>query len=229
MKEKIIELTENNIKYMMDIKKVQIDMLQSQINPHFILNSLQLLDWRAKRLKDQQLNTMIESLGKIIQISFSSKESLILLDTEIDLIKEYIKIQQYRHPNLSIQFESSFDDVLMDYKIPKLSIQPLVENAFHYSNYNHNHELFISVTAHRIEDIVIISVTNTGSVFEDSLLAKLYAGELKAAGHGIGLINIDKRIKYTFSNNYGLTIVNKDNLATVLIKLPFYTGDAKNV
>ncbi len=229
MKGEITELTENNIKNMLDIKKVQIDMLQSQINPHFILNTLQLLDWRAKRLKDNQLNKMIEALGKIIKISLSSKESLILLDTEIDLIKEYIKIQQYRNPNLTIRFESNFDDDLMEYKIPKLSIQPLVENAFHYSNFNSNHELFISVKAHKINDVVMISVSNSGSVFEKELLKKLYAGEIKTTGHGIGLINIDKRIKYTYSNDYGLTVDNKDSWATVRIKLPFYTGDAKNV
>ena len=229
MKEEIIELTGNNIKNMLDIKKVQIEMLQSQINPHFILNTLQLLDWRAKKLKDTQMNNMIEALGKIIQISLSSKDSLILLDTEIDLIKEYIKIQQYRDPHLTIRFEASFDDILMDYKIPKLSIQPVVENAFHYSNFNKNHELHISVKARRIDDTVIITVSNSGSIFENGLLEKLYTGEIKPTGHGIGLINIDKRIKYTFSNDYGLTTGNKDELATVIIRLPFYTGDAKNV
>lgn len=229
MKETITDLTENNINNMLDIKKVQIEMLQSQINPHFILNSLQLLDWRAKRLKDRQLIDMIESLGRIIQISLSSKESLILLDTEIDLIKEYIKIQKYRNSNLTISFEANFDDELMDYRIPKLSIQPLVENAFHYSDYNHNNELSISVIAHRIDDIVMISVSNTGSKFENDLLPKLYAGEIKTTGHGIGLVNIDKRIKYTYSNEFGLTLANQNNMATAIILLPFYTGDAKNV
>jgi two-component system sensor histidine kinase YesM len=229
MKEEITELTENNMRNMMDIKKVQIDMLQSQINPHFILNTLQLLDWRAKRLKDNQLNRMIEALGKIIKISLSGKESLILLDTEIDLIKEYIKIQQYRNPNLTIRFKATVDDDLMEYKIPKLSIQPIVENAFHYSDFNPNDELFVCVTARKIDDIVLISVSNSGSEFEERLLEKLYAGDIKTAGHGIGLINIDKRIKYTYSGDYGISVANVDGLATVLLRLPFYTGDAKNV
>lgn len=219
MVERVEKLTEAKIEAETSRKKAIIEMLQTQINPHFVFNVLQLLNWRAKKARDKNLSLMIESLGRILQVSLS-KDVLIYLDSEINLVDEYIIIQKLRNPDIDIELSKKIDNELIDFLLPKLSIEPLIENAIAYSSPKDN-AISIDIAAHLVNDKVVVSVSNTGSCFEDNLLDKLASGAVKPHGHGIGLVNISRRLEYFYGKQYGLMLKNEDGRAVVSFQLPY--------
>ncbi len=219
MAERVKSLTEAKLNAEMEKKRTHIEMLQLQISPHFVLNALQMLDWRAKKQKDAELSLMIESLGRILQVSLS-KDTHVYLDTELNLVEEYIYIQQKRNPeriiNLAVDIS---DDSLFGLIIPKFSIQPLVENACRYASASLA-EISIVISGCIEGGKLHIKVSNTGSVYEDDLIEKLKRGEIVAHGNGIGMMNIIKRIEYAYGPEYGLRTSNENGMATVEVILP---------
>jgi len=219
MAERVNVLTEAKLNAEMEKKRTYIEMLQLQISPHFVLNALQMLDWRAKKQKDTELSLLIESLGRILQVSLS-KDTHVYLDTELNLVEEYLYIQQKRNPERIINLKIDIsDNSLYGLIIPKFSIQPLVENACRYAAASFS-EIIIIING-RIEDGKLhIRVSNTGSSYEDGLIDKLKRGEIVAQGNGIGMMNIIKRIEYAYGPEYGMQTFNENGMATVEIILP---------
>ncbi len=224
MTERVKSLTEAKLEAEMDKKRTYIEMLQLQISPHFVLNALQMLDWRAKKQKDKELSLMIESLGRILQVSLS-KENQVYLDTELNLVQEYIYIQQKRNPEREINLVVDItDDSLYGLIVPKFSIQPLVENACRYASVSLN-KIDIFIKSYIEDGKLYLKVSNTGSTYEPDLIEKLLKGEVRAHGNGIGMMNILKRIEYSYGSSYGLSTDNDDGMATVTIILPVISED----
>lgn len=218
MAERVNVLAEAKLNAEMEKKRTYIEMLQLQISPHFVLNALQMLDWRAKKQNDAELSLMIESLGRILQVSLS-RDTHVFLDTELNLVEEYIYIQQKRNPERIINLKIDIsDNRLYGLIIPKFSIQPLIENACRYASASLS-EILIIISG-RIEDGKLhIRVSNSGSVYENGLIEKLKRGEIVAQGNGIGM-NIIKRIEYAYGPEYGMQTFNENGMATVEIILP---------
>lgn len=224
MAERVNRLSEAKLEAEMDKKRTYIEMLQLQISPHFVLNALQMLDWRAKKQKDRELSLMIESLGRLLQVSLS-KENQVYLDTELNLVQEYIYIQQKRNPERTINLNIDIaDEFIYGLIVPKFSIQPLVENACRYGSPSLN-SIYIRIKSYIDDDKLYIKVSNTGSLYEPNLIEKLQKGEIQAHGNGIGMMNILKRIEYSYGSGYGLKTDNDDGMATVTIILPVISED----
>ncbi|MCD7906951.1 MAG: sensor histidine kinase, partial [Clostridium sp.] len=149
------------------------------------------------------------------------------LEQELELIRAYMTIQKIRFEerlDYTIMVSPSYNKV----PIPKLTIQPLVENAIQYGLEQTTEECVILITAELTGTLFSLYVKNNGSQFEDHLLERLQTAEILPNGLGIGLLNIDKRLKLTFGPEYGLSLYNEGELAVARISIPFQESEDHN-
>ena len=201
-------------------RKQEFDTLQSQINPHFLYNTLESINWRAKASKNAEISMMAESLGTLLRSTLSNHESLVELDYELELVRAYITIQKIRFED-RLDFVSLVADDLHHILMPPLTIQPLIENAIRYGMEEMTETCHVELLVRHEDDKVLIRVKNNGSVFEEDLLEKLKRREKQPNGFGIGLMNIDQRIRLLFGDACGLELKNEDDCATANIHIPF--------
>ena len=201
------------------LKDTTIKMLQQQINPHFLYNTLDTMNWLAQKCGSEEISTLANSLGCLFRSSISDQRDLIPLSEELSILDNYISIQEIRFQN-RMTFHLLVSDHLRNVPVPKLCIQPLVENALKYSVEYTDQPCIIQVTIREYENDCLIEVANTGSQFEEDILNRIRNHEIIPHGSGIGLDNIDSRLKLLYGSHYGLHISNKDHMATVTLKIP---------
>lgn len=244
MASEIETLINNDYKLKLDMKNMQLKTLEAQINPHFLYNTLDSINWRARAAGNEDISIMVESLGTLLRSSLSQKNSLVPLKEELNLVQRYLAIQKIRYeerlsysyhlgrqiinssdipPGEDLSSTPGFqpDDGLMDILLPPFSIQPLVENAIKYGLEQFPEECSIIIAITNTEDDTLhIQVKNDGSVFQPGLLEKLQKTEDAAHGLGIGLLNINQRIKLLFGREYGLALYNRHGFAIAEISIP---------
>ena len=220
MAAEIRELIEVNYTNKLLMKDAQLKALETQINPHFLYNILESINWRAKAIGEKQISQMVESLGKLLRAALGKTDESFNLSKEIELVNSYMTIQQIRFED-QLHFQLDVPQSLLCASIPKLTIQPLVENAIHYSLEQNTEDCFIKIEVKLVDGDIIIDVKNTGSQFEDNLLEKLTQSQIKPHGFGIGLLNIHNRIQLTFGEAYGLEFFNENGNAVARVKIPF--------
>lgn len=209
-------------------KRAQVEMLETQISPHFLYNTLQTIDWRAKALRSREISEMIESLSQILQLTLSNKKSHITMEEELNLVEQFVIISQIRMGG-KLSYHVSVEPELLEAVIPKLIIQPIVENGISYSTDTMLEEHIIYVEVVKKEKDIVIYVKNNGSSFPENLVQKLKNREILPTGHGIGILNIDTRIKLTYGNTYGVDFYNENNLAVAKMVIPFETEEERYV
>ncbi|MDO5423219.1 MAG: histidine kinase [Eubacteriales bacterium] len=209
-------------------KRAEVEMLETQINPHFLYNTLQTINWRAKALHSTEISKMVESLSQILQMTLSNRKSCITVEEELDLAQQYVTIQQMRMEGELI-YEVFVEPELLTAMIPKLVIQPLVENGIHHSMDAMQEVMRISVDVRREGEEIAVFVRNSGSRFPEDLLAKLRREEIRPTGHGIGILNIDTRIKLTYGDAYGIAFYNEEGFAIAKLRIPFETEGKTDV
>ncbi len=224
MAEQIHTLVKVNYTNEILTRDAQLKALKTQINPHFLYNTLQTVNWRAKATGDTQTSQIIESLGTLLRASLSNERSLVRLSEELTLVDCYITIQRIRFED-RLDFKADVDPPLRDAIIPPLTIQPLVENAIHYGMESMTDTCHVFLTAASREKELTILVKNEGSSFEEGLLEKLRDNQIKPGGFGIGLMNIDQRIRLMYGDSFGLQVYNEGDYAVAQITLPFYTEE----
>jgi len=205
MVQKINALIKDNYLKQIAIKESEFKALQAQINPHFLYNTLESINWLAKLNKQHQIATMVKALGNLLRNSISNKSEVIPLSDEINILKDYITIQKCRYEE-RLDFSININPEYWDYMIPKLSIQPLVENSIQYGLEKVFGVCKIRVWAESLENRLEIWVQDNGPGMDKDFLLKLNKGEIKSRGSGIGIKNIDERIKIIFGNEYGVRI-----------------------
>lgn len=221
MSETTIRLIQENYINELLKKEAQISSLENQINPHFLYNTFNTIHWRATAIGEKDISDMVEALGKLLRSSLSKKnEEDFTIGNEIEIINSYITIQKIRYEE-RIQFENQINPELYWVKIPKLVLQPLVENAVYYGVETNMDESVIILSAQKTDSCIHFYVKNNGSEMEEDLLIKLQKEEIKPQGNGIGLMNIDKRIKMLFGNAYGLQLYNEEDYAVAELTIPF--------
>lgn len=225
MAKEIEMLINNDYKLKIDMKTMQLKSLEAQINPHFLYNTLESINWRAKAAGNVEISQMAESLGILLRSSLSHKESLVPLSEELNLVQCYLTIQKIRYEERLI-YSFHIDETLLSLPIPPLSLQPLVENAIKYGLEEMIDECHVYISAKRThQNNLLIEVKNNGSFFEDHLLEKLEASEKKARGLGIGLININQRIRLLFGSDYGIFLSNENGFAVAAMLIPITEQD----
>lgn len=220
MANEIQTLVIKNYKQELLTKEAQLKSLESQINPHFLYNTLESINWRAKAKGEEDISQMVEALGHFLRMTLTNRGEHFSLKEELEIIRYYMTIQQLRFDN-RLSFHLHIPESYQDACIPQLSIQPLLENAVHYALEQITDDCMISLTCVLSEGILKIYVKNSGSEFEDDLLNKLRLHEIQEKGCGIALLNIEERIKLQFGEEYGLHFYNEDEFAVVMLEIPY--------
>lgn len=213
-------IEENYIKQLI-IKDSEFKLLQTQINPHFLYNTLASINGLAKINKQDKIVAMVKALSKLLRNSINNKESLISINEEIDLLNNYIYIQQMRFGE-RLQVYLEVEEKVKPYKILKLTIQPFVENAISYGleNLEKNCEIYIKAIAGA--DNIKILIEDNGPGIAEDILEKINLGLIKPKGNGIGLKNIQERLRIIFEEKGTVEIENRVTGGTrVIVRLPY--------
>ncbi|WP_246315122.1 sensor histidine kinase [Paenibacillus foliorum] len=225
MIQQINELITENYSKQLTIKETQFKALQAQINPHFLYNTLESINWMAKANGQPQISKMVESLGFLLRSSISLKETLITVGEEMDIVMNYITIQKFRFEERLI-FEMDISDDVKRLLLPKLTLQPLLENSIHYALESMIEPCFIRIWAHREPGRVLLVVEDNGPGMEEELLNQVRRGEARTRGSGIGLKNIEERIIIAFGEGYGLQLDSEQGKGTkVSVIIPDEMGN----
>ena len=220
MSRKIIRLIQENYVNELLKKDAQFKALENQINPHFLYNTLDSIRWRAKSIGAQDISVMVESLSVLLRTSLRTRdEQSYTVGNEMEVVAAYITIQRLRYEE-RLCFINRIEPDFYGYSIPKMVLQPLVENAIFYGLERNVGECEIVLEAEAEEDTLHFYVRNTGSEMEDELLMKLEKEQIVPHGHGVGLLNIDKRVKIRYGSLYGLQLYNEDEYAVAELTLP---------
>ncbi|MCZ8514714.1 sensor histidine kinase [Paenibacillus filicis] len=225
MVRQINELITENYAKQLTIKETQFKALQAQINPHFLYNTLESINWLAKTNGQQQISRIVEALGFLLRSSVSMKNTLICVREELDIVTNYITIQKYRFEE-RLDFRMEVPEEAGRLTLPKLTLQPLLENSIHYALEAMVEPCQIRITAQREEGKLRITVEDNGPGMDELLLAQVRSGEAPTRGNGIGLKNIDERIKLAFGDAYGIELDSAPGEGTrVSVLIPDETGD----
>lgn len=206
---KIQDLIQQNYVNEILSKDARLKALENQINPHFLYNTLEAVNWRAKAIGEKNISSMVESLGTLLRETLSSGSKNFTLSHELEIVQCYLTIQRIRFED-RLTYSQNVDPAILSVTLPHFTIQPLVENSVNYAMEKSTEVCHIWLEGSRHKDTIVIDVINNGSQFENDLLEKLENGLITPHGFGIGLLNIHKRIQLTYGTGYGLTLFNKD-------------------
>lgn len=214
-------IDDNYVKELL-LTQTQLKSLEQQINPHFLYNSLDTIHWFANRSGEKNISVIVQALGSLLRSSLSDKQDLIPLEEEIKVLENYLLIQKIRFPDtLSVSLE--IPEETLAFLIPKMSIQPLVENAVIYGLDENIDGCQIIIRAELRQDFLHVEVENNGSEIKEDILELLKEQKVAAKRNGVGLTNIDSRIKLLFDASYGLQFKNGKNSVTVFFDIPART------
>jgi len=220
-------------------KEAELSALQSQINPHFIYNTLESISMMAIRKNNVEVSDMVSALGKLLRYTIDKVDRLIPLKEEIRFVQSYVQIQQLRYGG-RLRVEYEIDDDIVDIHIPKLILQPLVENALYHGIDGEEHGGTIWISALRFENELLITVRDDGKGLTETEIEELntkirtqpsYQSWRREGQHGLGLSNIAQRIMFIYGEQGDLTVdgsLGQGLAVTITIRLQ-ETGGAKDV
>lgn len=203
-------------------RKSELEVLQSQINPHFLYNTLDSITWMIEGERNDEAVFMISQLARLFRISLSKGHTIISIKDELQHAQSYMNIQKVRYKN---KFQISFDIApdILDCCIVKLILQPILENAINYGVREMDDCGEIIVRGSRQKDEILLSVTDNGMGIPEEEVEFLLTDTKRVhkKGSGVGLVNVNNRIKILFGEQYGLHIESElDEGTTVSIKIP---------
>ena len=214
-------------------KEAELQALQSQINPHFLFNTVESIRMNVLKNGDVETSEILQSFGKLLRKSIEWKSHSISLAKEMELVESYVKIQKFRYRN-RFNYEINISSELSKTIIPKFIIQPIVENAINHGLEMKKKNGVLSIYACRISDNLKIVIRDNGMGIKAERLRELNDlindAENSNTSSSIGLRNVNQRIKLLYGNNYGLAFSSKLGKGTkVEILLPIGQGDVMNV
>lgn len=226
-----------NIKKLIEINKeeakhsavMEIKQLESQFNPHFLFNTLEMLRYTIK-YDTSMANKIIINISSLLRFSIENKSSEVSLQRDSIYTKNYLDIQKYRFGE-NFDYEIKTEEGLENYYVPKLIIQPVIENAIKHG-YTQIEKMIIYIRVKTVKEKLIISVYNNGKEIEkeilDEIREKLKNKKAEEFKNHIGLYNIFRRIQLMYGEKYGLRILSRKNRGTsVRVSLPLKSGVEK--
>ena len=221
------KLIENSYVNELLITQAKLKSLEQQVNPHFLYNTLNSINWIAKKAGVKDISTIVQSLGSILQ-STLNKKTITSIEEELTIVSCYVKIQQIRFDDLII--DMNIDSSTIDAEIPKMTIQPLVENAILHSQEEPQEEYLIRLSVTREnENLIKVQVENSGSFIDTKILEHLKENIVTPKGNGVGLLNIDSRLRIIFGDDYHLNFDNKNGMAIVSFTIPQKTDLSSSI
>lgn len=203
-------------------RKSEIDALQSQINPHFLYNTLDSIIWMVEGERNNDAVYMISQLAKLFRISLSKGKTVITLKDEMLHAVSYLNIQKVRYKD-SFSVEYDIDSQLENMCTVKLILQPILENAIYYGMDGMDGDGLITIRVKSMQKDILITIEDNGIGMPAEVADNLLTDKNRehAKGSGVGLINVDNRIKIMFGEKYGLKIDSEPDEGTrVYIRIP---------
>lgn len=204
MVEHIDELMKKIYEEQRQLKEIEFKALQSQINPHFLYNTLESIHWQALLCGHHEISTMVKALAGFYRISLSKGEAIIPLKSEAEHVDNYMTIQEIRYKE---KMESYIDipEEFFDVNIPKMTLQPLVENAIYHGLRGREAKGFIKITAERDGNDIIVKTIDNGTGMAAEQISRLNQTlEDNDPSVGYGVRNVHQRIKLFLGSPYGL-------------------------
>jgi len=213
-------------------KEMEFKTLQSQMNPHFLYNTLDAINWMAFKEGQTEICNLISAISNLMRISISNKQSLILLEQELGYVRDYLYIQNTRYKD-RIETVYDIDESLLNQVIPKLIIQPIVENAIVHGIEKSYGKSTLYISAIRMGSNIDIIVKDTGvGMPEDKVQNLLKEPEVvkssSAAHTNLGMYAVHKRIQFLYGEDYGLNVQSIEGEGTtVVIRIPYLEDPQK--
>ena len=222
LNERIQILIQDNYEKKLMIKSSEMNLLQEQINPHFLYNALSVISSMSMRENGKRTVECLRYLADFYRISLNKGREVISIEQELDLLQNYMKIQKIRFgEDVVIRYEA--DEDVLQCRTIKLILQPLVENAIHHGR-REEEVLTVGVSVRRREERVIYEVCDDGLGIEPEKLVQLRT-ELKQSQEGYGLKNVDIRVKLRYGEGYGVSIMSIPDKGTcVRVEIPAEQG-----
>lgn len=228
MVKRIKELIEENKREQDAKRHNELNALQAQINPHFLYNTLDSIMWMAEAGMNEEVVKMVTALAKLFRISISKGQNIITVEEELEHAKNYLLIQKIRFKDKFI-FNIHADEEVKKLKTVKLILQPIIENSL-YHGIEYMVDLGeIDIYAEIIDDKLLFRIKDNGLGMNEEVLSSLRNGKIQSnsrSGSGVGVGNVDQRIKLRYGNRYGLEIESEEEIGTeVKIWLPIIRGE----
>jgi len=206
------------------LRKAELKALQTQINPHFLYNTLDSIQWMCEREDREKAVQMVSALAKFFRISISKGHELITIENEIEHAKNYLIIQKFRYSN-QFAFHFDIEESVLSYYCNKIILQPLIENAIIHGMDAAIEDGVITIRAEETKEAICLVVEDNGTGMTDEQLRNI----LHCDGnkdYGIGLKNVNDRIHIYFGEQYGVFLESEmDEGTKVTIRLPKITQE----
>lgn len=224
---KIQQLMEQNI-YEQEQKRLsELKALQSQINPHFLYNTLDSIIWMAEGGRNSEVVLMTSSLARLLRQSISNEDELVSIRREVDYAASYLTIQKMRYQD-KMEFEIDVDEGIMNQQIIKLVLQPVVENAIYHGIKYKEGKGLIKITGTYRDGCIYLTVYDNGRGMEQEVLDHIFDAKNGEEKSGIGICNVQMRLQLYYGMEYGIfykSIPGEGTAAT--IKIPFVEEEAQ--
>lgn len=208
------------------LRKTELRALQAQINPHFLYNTLDSIAWMCEEGRNKDAVEMVNALARLFRISISKGHELIPVEKEVEHAKSYLQIQKFRYKN---QFQYSFEvqESCLHYYCNKITLQPIIENAIYHGLNRMIDEGFIEIRIFEDGDDVVFTVEDNGVGMTKEQCESILHKEVKGQTGGIGIKNVNDRVKIYFGEQYGMKIESElDEGTKVSIRMPKLKEDS---
>lgn len=207
-----------------EVKMAEVWALQAQINPHFLYNTLDLINWISMDYGAEEIGTLTWNLARFYRLSLNHGKSLISIGEEVEHVEVYVNIENYHFDN-AISLEVDVPEELKSYACLNIILQPFVENAIVHgiAEKPDIESCEIRICARREEQDIVFSVQDDGPGVDVKEMQKETQQDIRTAQHGYGVRNINFRLKLCFGEKYGVTYLESEKGTHVEIKIPVMT------
>ena len=208
MIDKINELLDQVTKEQIRLRKAEFELLQAPINPHFLYNTLDAIIWLAECGEQEKVVKMVGNLSEFFRTSLNQGKDIISIKEEVQHVRSYLEIQQVRYRDI-LQYDIQVPKELDKFLIPKITIQPLVENALYHGIKNKRGMGKILITGHKEEDYFILRIEDNGIGISEERLVQVrnkIQNKMANVNEIFGLYNVNERIRLNFGEKYGISI-----------------------
>ena len=222
MTHRIQELMEQNIYEQKEKRKSELKALQSQINPHFLYNTLDSIIWMAEGKKNEEVVLMTASLARLLRQSISNEDELVPIGQEVEYARSYLTIQKMRYKD-KLEFQIDVAPEISNIMIIKLVLQPIIENAiYHGLKYKESIGLLI-VHGYAQDNHAVLEIIDNGIGMDEETLEHIFEKhKVNYHSNGVGVYNVQKRLQLYYGSDYGITYksrVGEGTMATITIPM----------
>jgi len=231
MSNEINNLMEKEVKAANDLRISEFKALQSQINPHFLYNTLDMINWLSKSGKSEEVSTAVQALSKFYKLTLGKGNIIVSIGEELSHVSLYVQLQNMRYKD-KIHYFVDVPDDLLDYEIPKFVLQPIVENSIQHGIFGkESKEGNIVITGWAEDEDIVFIVSDDGIGVPPEKMKTILSGKGDSTiGSNIGIYNTHKRLQLYYDKSYGLTYRSSETTGTeVEIRIPARKYDGSSL